>query len=65
MKFVIDETKNEMIHTLIEGGKNVMLTGATGSGKTTYCVEVAKKLGMDYIVVNCGSTQDARTSLLG
>ena len=65
MKFVIDETKDNMIHSLIEGGKNVMLTGATGAGKTTYCFKVAKDLGMDCVVINCGSTQDARTSLLG
>jgi len=65
MKFVIDETKDKMIHSLVEGGKNVMLTGATGAGKTTYCFEVAKDLGMDCVVINCGSTQDARTSLLG
>lgn len=42
-----------------------MLTGATGAGKTTYCFEVASNLGMNCEVVNCGSTQDARTSLLG
>ena len=65
MKFVIDETKDKMIHSLIKGGKNVMLTGATGAGKTTYCFEVANNLGMNCEVVNCGSTQDARTSLLG
>jgi MoxR-like ATPase len=65
MKFVIDETKDKMIHSLIKGGKNVMLTGATGAGKTTYCFEVASNLGMNCEVVNCGSTQDARTSLLG
>lgn len=65
MKFVIDETKDKMIHSLIKGGKNVMLTGATGAGKTTYCFELAKNLDMNCEVVNCGSTQDARTSLLG
>lgn len=65
MKFVIDETKNRMIKTLVEGGKNVMVTGATGAGKTTYCFKVAEELGMDCMVINCGSTQDARTSLLG
>jgi len=65
MKFVIDETKNKMIKTLVEDGKNVMVTGATGAGKTTYCFKVAEELGMDCMVINCGSTQDARTSLLG
>ena len=65
MKFVIDETKDKMVHSLIKGGKNVMLTGATGAGKTTYCFELADKLNMNCEVINCGSTQDARTSLLG
>ena len=65
MKFVIDETKDKMIHSLIKGGKNVMLTGATGAGKTTYCFEIANDLDMNCEVINCGSTQDARTSLLG
>lgn len=65
MKFVIDETKDSMINTLVKDGKNVLLTGATGSGKTTYCMKVAEDLGMECVVVNCGSTQDARTSLLG
>ena len=65
MKFVIDETKDKMITSLLKSGKNVMLTGATGAGKTTYCFELAEKLNMNCEVVNCGSTQDARTSLLG
>ena len=65
MKFVIDETKDKMVHSLIKGGKNVMLTGATGAGKTTYCQKLADDLNMDCVIVNCGSTQDARTSLLG
>ena len=54
-----------MIRSLVKGGKNVMLTGATGSGKTTFCFKIAEDLGMNCEVVNCGSTQDARTSLLG
>ena len=65
MKFVIDETKDKMITSLLKSGKNVMLTGATGAGKTTYCFEIANDLDMNCEVINCGSTQDARTSLLG
>ena len=65
MKFVIDKTKDSMIRSLVKGGKNVMLTGATGSGKTTFCFKIAEDLDMNCEVVNCGSTQDARTSLLG
>ena len=63
--FVIDKTKKEILHTLVEEGKKCLLTGATGCGKTTLALEVAQELGMNPIVINCGSTQDARTSLLG
>ena len=65
MKFVIDPVKDNMIHKLVSAGKNIILTGATGAGKTTYCYKLAEDLGKDCVVVNCGSTQDARTSLLG
>jgi len=63
--FVIDETKKQMLATLISSGKNCLLTGATGCGKTTLCLEVASELGMNVQVFNMGSTQDARTSLIG
>jgi len=63
--FVIDETKKEMLTALIQSGKNCLLTGATGCGKTTLCFEIAKELGMNPVVINMGSTQDARTSLVG
>lgn len=63
--FVIDDTKKKMLATLIESGKNCLITGATGSGKTTLCLEIASELGMTPIVINMGSTQDARSSLIG
>ena len=65
MKFVIDETKDKMIRSLVQGKKNVMITGATGAGKTSYCYMVGEDMEMEPIVINCGSTQDARSSLLG
>ena len=65
MTFVIEETKVDMLTTLVEQGKNCLMTGATGSGKTTLCVQVAERLGLDPIIINMGSTQDARSSLLG
>ena len=65
MKFVIDETKDKMIRSLVRGKKNVMITGATGAGKTSYCSMLGDDLEMESVIVNCGSTQDARTSLLG
>jgi MoxR-like ATPase len=63
--FVIDDTKKQMLATLISSGKNCLITGATGCGKTTLCLDIANELGMNPLVVNMGSTQDARTSLIG
>ena len=63
--FVINETKKEMLNSLVENGKNCLITGPTGTGKTTLCLEVAEELGMNPVVINMGSTQDARSSLLG
>jgi len=63
--FVIDKTKKEIMSTLIKGGKSCLITGATGAGKTTFCYSLADELKMNPVVINCGSTQDARTSLLG
>ncbi len=62
--FVINNTKKEMLTTLVNSGKNCLITGATGAGKTTLCFDVAEELGMNPVVINCGSTQDARSSLL-
>lgn len=63
--FVIEETKKKMLASLIQSGKNCLLTGPTGTGKTTLCSEIAKDLGMSVFIVNMGSTQDARTALIG
>ena len=63
--FVIDKTKKEILKTLVEENKKCLITGATGCGKTTLAIEMAEELGMNPIVINCGSTQDARTALLG
>ena len=63
--FVIEDLKRDVCEELIKTGKNVMITGATGSGKTSFCLELAESLGMEPYIVNCGSTQDARITLLG
>lgn len=63
--FVIEELKEDICKSLVESGQNVMVTGPTGSGKTKFCLELSDKLDMKTFVINCGSTQDARISLLG
>jgi MoxR-like ATPase len=63
--FVIDPTQRDMIAALLESDQNVLLTGPTGSGKTTFCYALADSMQMNPVVINLGSTQDARSSLLG
>lgn len=64
--FVIDDRQKEVIKVLVKDeDNNVLITGETGSGKTSYCQEVANQLGMDLTIINCGSTTDARMALLG
>lgn len=45
--------------------KNTLITGESGTGKTTMVYKIAEMLGRPVHYVNLGSTQDARTSLLG
>lgn len=63
--FVIDKIKKDMIAELVSQEQSVLLTGATGCGKTTLCKEIADELGLNCVIVNMGSTQDARTTLIG
>jgi len=65
MSFVIEKTKKRMLTSLVEHGKNCLVTGATGSGKTTLAIEIAEEMGMNPLVINVGATQDARSSLIG
>jgi|TARA_R100000005_G_C4973777_1_gene185831 MoxR-like ATPase len=64
-KFVIKKEKRDICKALVQSGKNVLLTGGTGCGKTTFAVELAQELNLNPVIINCGSTQDARASLIG
>ena len=46
-------------------GRNMMLTGPTGTGKSQTAISVAKALGKDLFYINLGATQDPRGTLIG
>jgi MoxR-like ATPase len=46
-------------------GRNTLLTGPTGTGKSQTAIAVAKALGYNLFYINLGSTQDPRGALIG
>lgn len=46
-------------------GRNMMLTGPTGTGKSQTAIAVAKALGRELFYINLGATQDPRGTLIG
>jgi len=46
-------------------GRNMMLTGPTGTGKSQTAIAAAKALGRELFYVNLGATQDPRGTLIG
>lgn len=46
-------------------GKNVLMIGPTGCGKTLVAQSLAESLKKEYFYFNMGSTQDARSALIG
>lgn len=46
-------------------GKNIMMTGAAGTGKTYTAQQVAKGMERPFFYFNLGATQDPRATLIG
>jgi nitric oxide reductase NorQ protein len=46
-------------------GKNIMMTGAAGTGKTYTAQQVAKGMEKPFFYFNLGATQDPRATLIG
>lgn len=49
----------------VNKGKNLLVVGPTGCGKTTLAYELQKATGRDLYYMNLGSSQDPRSTLIG
>jgi len=63
--FIIENSREMVITELLNFGQHVLVTGQSGSGKTSLCKDIAGKTNREAVIINCGSTQDARSSLIG
>jgi MoxR-like ATPase len=63
---VISELKWKYLVRSVLRGKNIMMTGPSGTGKTLSAQSVAKALvGRPFFYFNLGATQDPRSTLVG
>lgn len=61
----INELKWKYLIRNVIKGKNIIMTGPAGSGKTETAKSVAKVLKKPFYYFNLGATQDPRSSLIG
>lgn len=66
-KLRIDNLKWRYLMRSAKRGKNILLVGPTGCGKTLAAKCVIEALGQqsNQLIFNCGSTQDPRTAIIG
>ena len=63
--FYIENATYKMLLRNIVRGKNTMLVGPTGTGKTDIVARICAKLGIDLHIYDMGAMQDPMTDLLG
>lgn len=64
-RLVMSESNWKYLIRTIERGKNLMIVGAKGTGKTQAVYHAAEATGRKLFKFNLGATQDARSSLIG
>jgi len=55
----IDKPLERKIQALLESGRNILLDGPQGSGKTFITSKIAKALDLEYIYFNCSAIYEA------
>lgn len=62
---ILDDVKWKYLVRSVLRGKNLMITGPAGSGKTLSVTTVARAMNRPFFYVNLGATQDPRSTLIG
>lgn len=62
---IMSDVKWKYLVRSVLRGKNLMITGPAGNGKTTAVVSVAKAMERPFFYFNLGATQDPRSTLIG
>lgn len=64
-ELILSDVKWKYLVRSVLRGKNLMIIGETGAGKTLAVTSVANAIGRPYFFFNLGATQDPRSSLIG
>lgn len=62
---ILDDLTWKMLVRSVKRGKNIMMTGPAGSGKSMTAYALSKTLDRPLFVFNLGATQDPRAVLIG
>ncbi len=64
-ELIIKDLKWKYLIRSVMRGKNIMMTGPAGAGKSVTAKHVAKALDREFFYFNLGATQDPRATLIG
>ena len=62
---ILDDLRWRFLVRNVLRGKNLLMTGPTGAGKTKAALSAAKALGRNIYIIHMGASQDPRSTLIG